>query len=286
MKIQDLLRKEVSSYRKPKPIDFNALITPTSQTTSKTEDNPYADLNNFLAQMASPRKESNTNSTPSANPLLPANKDQPITNSLLDAQKQTSPSSVVSQRAPNNPLLESQNNNRLLQGAQPASQNSLLNSQANLLLSQKGTQPFQKSNQNPLLIGAKEAAELAPTSKDHLQSSVNSKSEKMADTKSTKGILVPVTLTTSESEHSNDTDLFTSFMKDKNENEKEVPLDLLTVSTVAKSNSDDIEMISAKMKQTEISDSQPGEEPESKVVDTKSILRQRLIDKQNANTGM
>lgn len=281
MKIQELLRKEVMSYRKPQPIDFGALITPKSAGTSQVDDDPYADLNAFLAQLASPVKE-DAPSTSAANPLLAGStsNNKSTTNSLLAANLPAS-----TQQTTSNSLLQSQPTNPLLAGAAASQRNPLLDSQAskpsNPLLTQTKSLPFQKSNKHPLLFGSTKSNPLLGSNfKNDVKSEQDGEEQQPA-------VNVVVT-TTSESDQSNDTELFNSFIRNhaKGDTETSEPL---TINTVVKTSSDDIEMISAKLKQTELTEEttdKPDEETEAKVQDTKSILRQRLIDKQNASSGM
>lgn len=285
MKIQELLGKEVVSYRKVQPIDFNALISSKMADARQVEDDPYADLNAFLAQVALPDTKSKGDNA-AGNALLTGKPTQPSTNPLL-AANQPAPTGLKT----SNSLLESQSANPLLAKSTKAN-NSLLDSQPNKttnpLLAQAVNVPFQKSNNNPLLFGSAERNSLLESSENPLIKADIKKEKGGEEEREIISITVP---TTSESDQSNDTELFNTFLKGHVKAESDAP-DSLTVSTVAKAASDDIEMISAKLRQTDISGEKAemkGEvkverpEEESRATDTKSILRQRLIDKQNAS---
>lgn len=254
-------------------MDFEALITTSKSsdtnghTDKSREDNPYADLSAFLAQMASPDKHQDD--IKSSHLKMASSK--PSANALLDAQKSTT-------QKTSNSLLQSQPRNSLLKESKPAHQNSLLNSQTNLsksqnnpLLTQNNVLPFQKVKTNPLL-----AQPSSLTTKSNSVDTVPNDSD------------VKIINTTSESEQSNDTELFNSFLK--GQVKQESVSDLLSVSTDTKASTDDIEMISAKLEQTEITASSEKTEviaektedaAESKTMDTKSLLRQRLMDRKN-----
>ncbi|XP_067931955.1 mitogen-activated protein kinase 7-like isoform X2 [Watersipora subatra] len=299
--IQELLKKEVLSYRKPKPIDFGALIPSKSLDTSQTDD-PYADLDAFLAQLASPAKIKTSSSTshnallsqvnkPSTNPLLASNKP---TNSLLESNQapntllaaSTSNSLLATQTPPKNFLLaanasastqKSDVQNALLQGQDTVKShndvttNSQTNKRSNPLLDQADVVSFQQSCHNPLLGDCKPNQSVGAVEPSHIKT--DAQSENAGNNISfMSNVIVP---TTSESDQSNDTELFDSLFKKVKTEEA----DELTVNTLAGVSTDDIEMISAKLKQTDLAETK--QEITEEKLDTKSILRQRLMDKQN-----
>lgn len=295
VKIQELLHQEVLSYRKPKPINFDALITSKTADSGKTDDDPYADLNDFLAQLASPVKELSgvapDSSKSTKNPLLAGGKPVMSQNATLAESHNGNPLLAGVKPIQHNSLLASQAKleikNPLLAGSKP---NPLLNSQSttNPLLAQAKALPFQNSN-NKLLFSAAQTNPLLEGGQSGLPPTQGIKSEKAEQVDN--DVITVTVPTTSDSDQSNDTELFNNFLRNRVRTESDA--DHLTVNTGSKPNSDDIEMISAKLKQTDISDVKPEvlekkemEEGESKALDTKSILRQRLIDKQNATAGM
>ena len=298
VKIQELLRKEVSSYSKPKPMDFGALISSKSQDTSSQtsskigkDGDPYADLSAFLAQLASPDEK--LKKSPNSNPLLSV-KTAESSNSLLDSQKANP---LLAGQSQANSLLTGQSKNPLLDGSKPANpllagkaSNSLLATQptnpllagaqpsksdnSNSLLSQQPKLPFQNtsSNNNPLLFGS--VSKLSETKPEQTENKVTT----------------TITLSTSESDQSNDTELFNSFLKNRSAPDKsEGSPEQLTVNTQEKTTTDDIEMISAKLEQTDITgdkaEAQKDATESSKPMDAKELIRKRLMEKKNSNAG-
>lgn len=257
----------------------------TEPMSSSSGDNPYADLNDFLAQFAAPDRTSNTPSVPSSNPLLAVKTAKPA-NLLLNQQKPTTVS--------NNPLLQSQKVNPLLAGAQSVKANPLLNSQSNvptpqnnsLLAQDKSTLPFQSSSTNSLLAGAVPPNPLlAGAAKSNSLLANNDRT-----TMSTTTLPQTLVVTSSESEHSNDTDLFTNFINKSGAAQSKDETASLTVNTsVAKAGSDDIEMISAKLEQTDINNEKEvvsvEEEVENKEMGVRERIRNIINRKKSDNTS-
>lgn len=319
MKIQELLRKEVSSYTKPKPMDFGALISSKSQESSQTssttnkDGDPYADLNAFLAQLASPDEK--LKKSPNSNPLLSV-KTTDASNSLLNSQP-VNP--LLAGQNQGNSLLANQSKNLLLEGSKPANPllagkpynpllagqptNSLLATQStnpllagapankvdstNSLLGQQAKLPFQNtSNSNPLLFGV--PSKTAETGANPLLFGVASKAAEVGiKPEVTDNKTTAITLSTSESDQSNDTDLFNSFLKNRGSTEKqsEDSSEQLTVNTLEKPTTDDIEMISAKLEQTDITSDKTAANKEDKPMDAKELIRKRLMEKKNSNAS-
>ena len=340
VKIQELLRKEVVSYRKPAAMDFGTLIQQKScgnKQNSTEKDDPYADLNAFLAQLASPTKddsvkshnnnESNRPISNSSNSLLAgAISDKTRTskhgssrqNSLLgqnipsDSQTKANPLLTGASKA--NPLLVgAPKANPLLVGAPKA--NPLLAGSTNtnpLLAGASKPNPLLAgaSKPNPLLAGvtgrgavsnsllvgatkpnallaANTSLVLRPTDDrfDYQSHQDSQDAFSKAQDGQDKGVVV---VSTSEDDHSNDADLFNKIVNNQ----------MLKVDTTEKS--DDVEMLSAKLEQTEISDAKAStqdiemlsakldqadllkgktaaEELAGKALDTKLLLRQRIM---------
>jgi len=228
-RLKILLGKEVESYQKPALVDFGSLFATKPLISSPGgKDDPYANLNDFFAQLAHPAGKA-ASSTATRNALLDANSGNPLLSQPSEPSEPTN--SLLNQQKPVNPLLAGASN-PLLPQVSIASDNNQLLSEAKVT----NTHPTQSTN--PLLPANSEPGNTL-----------------LAAQETTNPLL--------------------AYNKPK-EKEK----GSLEVNTVTKPHGDDIEMLSAKLTEQAVISEQPTEIEDSTPLDTKSLIRQRIMQSQ------